>query len=164
MVNLSCFQLTMNEEEFDRLVVENARLKATLKASDYERQKLVHLVKNLMQLRFQTPAEQDRMSSGENQEFQPVDIDFTNIKEEAAEFEKQFKEMNLGGDQEEEDLEAHDPAEEERLKVERLQAVYGQDWERVRKAETRLESNFLKFCDKNNPKLWPCIPLNLKYK
>jgi len=36
------------DSEFDRLVVENARLKAAMKAMDYEREKLLELVNNLI--------------------------------------------------------------------------------------------------------------------
>ena len=34
--------------EFDRLVIENAKLNASLKAADYEKEKLLELVKNLL--------------------------------------------------------------------------------------------------------------------
>jgi len=35
--------------EFNRLVIENAKLKATLKASEYEKQKMLELIQNLLE-------------------------------------------------------------------------------------------------------------------
>ena len=34
--------------EFERLVIENAKLKASLKAADYEKQKMLQLIQNLL--------------------------------------------------------------------------------------------------------------------
>ena len=34
--------------EFERLIIENAKLKASLKAADYERQKMLELIQNLL--------------------------------------------------------------------------------------------------------------------
>ena len=34
--------------EFKRLIIENAKLKATLKAADYEKQKMLELIQNLL--------------------------------------------------------------------------------------------------------------------
>ena len=36
------------DSEVDRLLIENAKLKASLKASNYEKEKLLELVKNLL--------------------------------------------------------------------------------------------------------------------
>ena len=34
--------------QFERLIIENAKLKASLKAADYERQKMLELIQNLL--------------------------------------------------------------------------------------------------------------------
>ena len=34
--------------EFERLIIENAKLKASLKAADYEKQKMLELIQNLL--------------------------------------------------------------------------------------------------------------------
>ena len=34
--------------EFERLIIENAKLKASLKAADYERHKMLELIQNLL--------------------------------------------------------------------------------------------------------------------
>ena len=63
-----------------------------------------------------------------------------------------------------EEVTAYDPQAEEKEKRKQMAEIYGDaNWERVLSAETSLQLNFDRFCDKELPQEWPCIPLNLKY-
>ena len=63
-----------------------------------------------------------------------------------------------------EEVKAYDPQAEEIEKRKQMIEIYGEDnWEKVLSAETSLQLNFDRFCDKELPQEWPCIPLNLKY-
>ena len=63
----------------------------------------------------------------------------------------------------EEDVKAYDPQAEEDMKRKEMAEIYGDDWEKVLNAETSLHLNFNRFCDKELPQTWPCLPLNLKF-
>ena len=63
-----------------------------------------------------------------------------------------------------EDVKAYDPQAEEYEKRKQMAEIYGEDnWEKVLSAETSLHLNFNRYCDKELPQKWPCIPLNLKF-
>ena len=62
-----------------------------------------------------------------------------------------------------EDVKAYDPQAEEDIKRKEMAEIYGKDWEKVLNAETSLHLNFNRFCDKELPQTWPCLPLNLKF-
>ena len=63
-----------------------------------------------------------------------------------------------------ENVEAYDPQAEEFEKRKQMAEIYGdKNWEEVLRAETSLQVNFNRFCDKELPQIWPCLPLNLKF-
>ena len=63
-----------------------------------------------------------------------------------------------------EEIKAYDPQAEESEKRKQMADIYGdENWEKVLSLETSLQLNFNRFCDKELPETWPCIPLNLKY-
>ena len=63
-----------------------------------------------------------------------------------------------------EEIKAYDPQAEESEKRKQMAEIYGdENWEKVLSLETSLHLNFNRFCDKELPETWPCIPLNLKY-
>ena len=63
-----------------------------------------------------------------------------------------------------EEIKAYDPQAEESEKRKQMAEIYGdENWEKVLSLETSLQLNFNRFCDKELPETWPCIPLNLKY-
>ena len=65
----------MSDDEIEALVLENAKLKAALKASDYERGKLLELVENLMCQSSPTlmnPANTQRQNSATGHQFKTV--------------------------------------------------------------------------------------------
>ena len=63
----------------------------------------------------------------------------------------------------EEEVAAYDPQTEELEKQKQMSEIYGESWEKVLSTETSLQLNFNRFCDKELPEEWPCIPLNLKF-
>jgi hypothetical protein len=44
-----------------------------------------------------------------------------------------------------------------------MEALYGDRAEEVLMAEADMQLRFDKLCDKNNPIIWPCVPLNFNF-
>ena len=91
-----------------------------------------------------------------------LDYDFEDDDDHVSEFRDETEVRNKI--KFEEEVTAYDPQAEEKEKRKQMAEIYGDaNWERVLSAETSLQLNFDRFCDKELPQEWPCIPLNLKY-
>ena len=76
-------------------------------------------------------------------------------------FEKQLL-NKVKSKQADEDIIPYDPQGEADVRNNEMAKIYGdENWEKVLNAETNLQLNFNRFCDKELPITWPCLPLNL---
>jgi len=186
------------QSELHTLTVDNCKLKASLKAAAYEKEKLLELVKNLLtaldnsdrpndKIRrkpdYQTFDTESRLNKAEENEYKPHRNVIQKEVIENNKYESQENILDYAFEEEmyntneckepsqrknkaniDEEVKAYDPQAEEVEKRKQMIEIYGEDnWETVLSAETSLQLNFDRFCDKELPQEWPCIPLNLKF-